>query len=195
MAEQPSSSDVARLPKHTKDRVFFAVFADTDAASRIHWLTEELRRNLGLKGVPQSAERLHVTLFFIGDFLRGLPQARIRAAITVAASVASPVFEVGFDRVGSFAGRAGRNPLVLQGGDELAPLRAFREVLKSTLAHAGFRDDSPYTPHATLLYDSHFVEEQRIEPIRWVVSEFALVHSLVGASTYRMLARWRLASA
>ena len=46
-----------------------------------------------------------------------------------------------------------------------------------------------FTPHVTLLYDAHGVEEYPIEPISWTVKEFVLIRSLKG---HVHLARWSL---
>ena len=46
-----------------------------------------------------------------------------------------------------------------------------------------------FTPHVTLLYAERRVEEYPIEPIRWMVNEFVLVHSKNG---HAHLARWPL---
>jgi len=44
----------------------------------------------------------------------------------------------------------------------------------------------------TLLYDDVLVQERAVEPIRWTVSEFVLVHSLLGQTRHIPLARWSL---
>ena len=51
---------------------------------------------------------------------------------------------------------------------------------------------SQVTPHVTLLYDDVLVEERAVEPIRWTVREFVLVHSLLGQTRHVPLARWPL---
>jgi len=48
------------------------------------------------------------------------------------------------------------------------------------------------TPHLTLLYDARRVDEQPIDPIRWTVREFVLVHSLLGQTRYIPLGKWPL---
>jgi 2'-5' RNA ligase len=51
---------------------------------------------------------------------------------------------------------------------------------------------SHFVPHMTLLYDRRMVAEQAVDPVRLAVSDFTLVHSLVGQSRYIELARWPL---
>ena len=46
-----------------------------------------------------------------------------------------------------------------------------------------------FTPHITLLYGDRMVTERSIEPVRWIVRDFALVHSLRG---HTHVARWPL---
>jgi 2'-5' RNA ligase len=52
-----------------------------------------------------------------------------------------------------------------------------------------------FTPHVTLLYDEQGVGEDDIEPTRWTVAEFALVHSRRGQGPYAVLARFPLCGA
>jgi 2'-5' RNA ligase len=70
------------------------------------------------------------------------------------------------------------------------------EVLQQRLSDA--LDDRPrlarrFTPHVTLLRDSHLVPEHDIEPISWTVKDVVLVHSLLGKTPHRHLARLPLA--
>jgi 2'-5' RNA ligase len=39
------------------------------------------------------------------------------------------------------------------------------------------------------------VPEQKIEPVEWTVREIVLVHSLLGRTEHRPLARWTLGNA
>jgi len=145
-----------------------------------------------MRGKLIESPRLHVTLHHLGDY-SGLPQDLVDTAMKAAAAVAQPPFEIAFDRVGSF--RRPRNlPLVLRGGDGLAGVTAFQQVLGVAMTQAGLARwvEMRFTPHMTLLYDDRTVEEQPIEPIRWTVREFALVHSLLGQTRHIPLGRWML---
>jgi 2'-5' RNA ligase len=55
------------------------------------------------------------------------------------------------------------------------------------------RPARPFTPHLTLLRDRHLVPEHDISPIEWEVREIVLVHSLLGRTVHRHLARVPLA--
>jgi 2'-5' RNA ligase len=165
------------------DRLFLAALPDDETASRIADLARRLRIGHGLAGKPLDPERLHVTLFHIGDSV-GLCRDTVDAAMERAATVAMPAFKVAFDRVMSFRNGA----LVLCGEESTIGL----EILQQRLSD-GFdarpMPARPFTPHVTLLRDSHRVEDHDIEPIAWTVREIVLVHSLLGQTTHRPLAR------
>jgi len=194
MPDQPSFPGFERQPPlPATDRLFLGVFLERDAAARGVDLARRLRKDLNLRGMPLAAERLHITLHHIGDYA-GLPPRVIAAIRDAAATVRMDPFEVEFDRVASFSGRPGNRPLVLRGGDGLAELMKFQRGLSVaiTRARVGRPVASQFTPHVTLLYDDIQVEELAVEPIRWIVREFILVHSLLGQTRHVPLARWSL---
>lgn len=174
------------------DRLFFAIRPSDEACSQMVKLTTRLRAEHGLKGTPIKPERLHSTLHHLGDHV-GVPQALVDQAHEAAASVVVPAFEVMFDQVASFA-RPRNLPLVLRGGDGLAALVAFQQDLGAAMTRVGLgrRVETHFTPHVTLLYDDKRVPQQGIEPIRWKAHEFVLVHSLLGRTVHKTLARWPL---
>ena len=194
MPDQPSFPGFElRPPSRRTDRLFLGVFPDLDAAERAASLSRSLRKELNLRGRPLPPERLHITLHHIDDYA-GLPQWVVAAICDAAGTVGMGPFEVEFDRVASFSGRPGNRPLVLRGGDGLAELMKFQRGLGTaiTRARVGRPVASQFTPHVTLLYDDIQVEERAVEPIRWTVSEFILVHSLLGQRRHVPLARWSL---
>ncbi len=83
---------------------------------------------------------------------------------------------------------------MLQGGEGVAAIKAMRQVLSAALAGAGQRRvaATQFTPHVTLLYDDKLVAEQPIPPIGWTVTEFVLIHSLLGKTEHIPLGRWPL---
>ena len=178
-------------PRRRSDRLFFAIVPDAKAASRIERLARELRGDLGLRGKLIERERLHVTLFFVGDFA-GVPDGAVDALSRIAGSVTDTTapFEVGFDRVASFPRKDRRRPLVLQGDDGVLALTALHERLQAAMAEAALAPRATrYTPHLTLLYDDRTVADLMIDPIIWPVREFVLVHSLIGRSRHETIAR------
>jgi 2'-5' RNA ligase len=140
-------------------------------------------------------ERLHVTLCHVGDYV-GLPQAVVARARKAAETFTTPAFDVTFDRVLSFTGRARYRPFVLKSRQGTATVEAFQRQLGVAMTAAGLgKFAKPYTPHMTLLYDGAEVAEQQVDPITWTVTEFTLVHSLLGQTRHIPLGRWSLGEA
>lgn len=170
------------------DGLFFSIFPDQAAAVRIANTAEHFRRTYGLKAAPLLTDRFHVTVQGLGNY-DGLPRSIIAKAIEAGAAVTSMPFEVAFDRVTSFSGS---DALVLCGGDGVDGIVMFHYALGVAMRKSGLRAGSQFTPHITLLYDGRRVEEQFIEPIRWTVHDFVLVHSWRGRTKHIPLERWRL---
>jgi len=165
------------------DRFFLAVLPDPQAAARIANLARHLRISHGLTGKPLEKEHFHVTMCHLGNYAQ-TPETLVERAVARASQVVMPAFRVGFDRAESFRNGA----LVLRGDESLIGL----EVLQQRL-HDAF-DGRPqrarqFTPHVTLLRDGQRISEQEIEPIEWTVREIVLVHSLLGRTTHRHVAR------
>ncbi|MES2950074.1 MAG: 2'-5' RNA ligase family protein [Pseudomonadota bacterium] len=183
-------------PSAPTDRLFFAIFPDSGAASQVDQLAEQLRTVHGLKGKPLQTERFHITLHHLGDFV-GLPPHIVAMAMEAGASVIQQPFQIALDRAMSFVARPGKNPYVLLGGgDGVAELIGFQLALGDAMAKTGLKvgkTKSGYTPHVTLLYDEHSVAEHPVEVLNWTAREFVLVHSLLGQTKHVPLARWTLA--
>jgi 2'-5' RNA ligase len=170
-------------------RLFLAVVPDAAAAARISRLAHVLKRAHKFDGKVIEPGRLHVSLFFLGE----LSEQIVQVASDAAAEVRLPPFEVLFDRSVSFLGKPGNRPFVLVGDEGLDRLKSFRQTLGVAMAGKGLRylTKRDFTPHVTLLYADRDVEEHPIEPIRWTVNEFVLIHSMHG---HVHLARWPLRS-
>jgi RNA 2',3'-cyclic 3'-phosphodiesterase len=170
-------------------RLFLAVVPDAVAAARICQLARALKQAHKFDRAIIEPERLHVSLFFLGE----LSEHMVRIACEAAAEVRARPFEVRFDRSVSFRGRAGNRPFVLVGDDGLNGLLSLRRTLGVALVSRGLRRlaSKEFTPHITLLYGERNVEEHPIEPIRWTVNEFVLIHSMNG---HVDLGRWPLRS-
>jgi RNA 2',3'-cyclic 3'-phosphodiesterase len=168
------------------DRLFLAVLPDEETAARIAEKARHLRLSHGLTGRGVRPEDFHVTLCHVGDGI-GLPCDVVERIKERAASVAMPSFRVSFDRAESFKNGA----LVLRGDDGTIGLEILQQRLSDALAGQP-RKARRFTPHVTLLRDGHRVPEQHIEPIDWTVREVVLVHSLVGRTAHRHIARWSL---
>jgi len=175
-----------------QEGLFFGLFPDAATAARLTRLAQQQCIRHRLTGELLAEHRLHVSLLNLGKYPR-LPERLVKDMTRAAASVAASPFEVTFDRVMSFAGRP--RPLVLVGGEGAAELVAFREKLGDAVEEASVGRIKPaWMPHVTLLYDDRAIEAHTVEPIRWTVRDFVLVHSFRGRSRYVPLGRWPLAA-
>lgn len=173
--------------KAATDRLFLAIVPPADVAARIARLARHLKIGHDLTGKPLEPEHFHVTLCHLGDGV-GVPADAVALATERAASIAMPSFKVAFDRVESFKNGA----FVMRGDDSVIGLEVLHQRLSDALDGSP-QPARPFTPHLTLLRDSHLVPEHDIEPIEWEVREIVLVHSLLGRTMHRHLARVPLA--
>ena len=74
-------------------RLFLAVVPDADAAARIHQLARALKQAHKFDRAIIEPERLHVSLFFLGELLS---ERIVRIAYEAAAEVRAQQFEVRF---------------------------------------------------------------------------------------------------
>lgn len=177
------------------DRLFFAVYPDTQAAQRIVELAQSVRAKHHMRGNPLRVDRVHVTLHHLGDHA-GLPESLVAAASGAAGDMAMPPFELSFDCAASFPGRARKRPCVLRSGEgnSNAALFAFQAALGERLRASGLgrHVERRFTPHVTLLYDERTLAPEPVPPVGWTVREFVLIHSLLGKTEHRVLGRWSL---
>lgn len=170
--------------------LFLTLFPDFYSRTQLTYLTAAQREKHRLSGTPLAEHRYHVSLHGWGSdrkpsesFVLGVGTAAEGAARWV------PPFEVKFDRTVSF-GKSRAFVLCSQGGN--AVLKQFREELGMALRSYGMPCVSSFNPHVTLLYDDRTVHEEVVEPVSWIVNDFALVCRLIGKPGYRILKRWKL---
>lgn len=186
-AAPAASSDIHRL--------FFALLPDAATRERMAELASALRQRHDAGGRPIGAHRYHLTLQFLGDADR-FQDERAQAAQAAAADVAADAFELRLDRAGSFRNRS--IPWWLGCEHTPAGLQALWERLGVALAKRGVRVEGGHslTPHVTIVRDAtgHLHPPVAVEPIRWRVADFALIHSQLGSrNAYTVLGRWPLA--
>ncbi|CAH1660849.1 2'-5' RNA ligase [Hyphomicrobiales bacterium] len=177
------------------ERLFFCLFPDRGAATRIARVSADFRRENAIQGDILKPARLHVSLHHVGDYKR-LPSQKVYASERAAGAIAGQTFEVIFSSVGSFrpaparAGRERKHPLVLLAeADSLQPLhRALTEALRGQ----GVRAADNFKPHMTLAYCPEPVPFQPIGPIRFKAAAFTLIHSERGLERYHEKGRWPL---
>jgi 2'-5' RNA ligase len=173
------------------DGLFLAVLPAVHAQSRIRGAAEELRVQHGLQGRLIAADRYHVSLLSFGEY-HGLPPNLMPDVMAAAAAIDVPPFDVVLDRAMSFNGGK-RRTLVLCGSDDIAKLVMLQRTIVAGMQKLrATRIKSQFVPHVTLLYDERSIEEQPIERIGWTVTEFVLIHSLLGRGQYNILGRWPL---
>jgi 2'-5' RNA ligase len=174
-----------------KERIFFACLPDEATANRIYALAETLKRDKQFEGTLILPEHLHVTLFHLGDW-QELPASIVDLAKDAAASVKSSPFDVAFGRFESFRNRTGIYPFVLTG--DALQWRTLHDALGAALKRAGLggATQGDFEPHVTLVYDKLRLKPSRIEPIAWRVTDFVLVHSVLGKTQHVHLGRWTL---
>ncbi len=187
----PASEPPRRKPK--PHILFFAILPPHETAIEITERRQVLCGELGLRGTPVAPDRLHITLHPLGSY-DALPENLVAAACKAAASVAAAPFDICFDRVITFKSNAQKKPVTLLPDNEIQPLMELERRLVAALAAAGLkvRPTPKFTPHITLAYSEEFSGQQAVDPVRWRVNEFALIHSHYGKTRHDLLGRWPL---
>ena len=194
MATGPQAGFDGFAPPAPTDRLFFALFPDQRTASRIAAVAASGCRRQGLRGRPLHTDRLHVTLFHLGDWA-GVPEDVVAAASRAADALHEMSFDLAFDTVASFPTRGSRKPFVLKSVSGNVALHGFHASFARELRQAGLAQwtRGNFEPHVTLAYDQQLVRPQPVEPIAWRAREFVLVHSLLGRTRHIRMANWSLA--
>lgn len=143
----------------------------------------------GGRGVDD--ERLHLTLFMLGDFDRA-PTALLARVEETLAAAALPACRIVLDLLTGGAGSA-----LLAPSETLRGLKRLHGALAQVLVE---NDVSPapwwrFSPHVTLLYDHNYSGHCPIDPISWTADELVLVESLVGRSRHIVRGAWSLGEA
>ena len=167
-------------------RVFFALWPDDEASSRLSALAQDLTARGG--GRVMRPASLHLTLAFVGS----VTPVQISVLEEIAGAVRAESFELSLDRLGFWPQRG-----ILWAGCQQSPvpLRHLAGVLATDLRAAGFaidhRSGADLVPHITLARGARCASLPRLgTPISWQVGEFALVESHLHASaaSYKTLA-------
>ncbi|MDB5486965.1 MAG: uncharacterized protein JWQ58_680 [Reyranella sp.] len=167
------------------DRLFFAVIPDEKTVETISGVRRKLREENGISGKEVLPEHLHVTLWHVGDsFLPPSPEV-IATLVRRASYVEMPSFEISFTRARSLSGGA----LVLCGDKGVAGLEMLSTRLRDVLIPPGVKKQRPLMPHMSLLRSETLLPSRAIGPITWTAHEIVLVHSLLGRTTHRRVAR------
>lgn len=137
-------------------------------------------------------DRSHMSLDAIGCYPI-LPREIVDCAIAAAAGVEMPSFVIGLNRIACWKAGEGRSTVVLTGDEGRADAILLRKKIREAVASRGLPcGPDRFNPHVTLMRGRAARPDEIVETIRWHVSEFVLIHSLVGESRHEVLARWPL---
>ncbi|MGA9334137.1 MAG: RNA 2',3'-cyclic phosphodiesterase [Rudaea sp.] len=174
-------------------RLFFALRPDADTARAIQHALDSMLAAKGVRAGVIKPENRHLTLYFLGEF-RQRPSELIARVMSAAERFRQAAFEFTLDRMVSFPGVRAPCVLLCSKASQRRVVRFRQELGKTWIAAAsGERSERRFTPHVTVAYArSVFPVPVRIAPIRWRVTDFALIHSAVGRSIHSILGRWPL---
>ena len=180
------------LHRPGKERLFLALQPPAEMWPALRQLEQQQRQRHGLQGRALRDEHLHITLQHLLDH-EALPDDWIARAGVAVESVTRQKIALCFDRVMSFARRTDNRPFVLLAQEGLHALLGLQRALGEAMKQVGFLQvDRSFTPHVTLLYDRQQIPVQAVEPLTWQAQEIVLIHSLLGRTQHRVLARWPL---
>ncbi|WP_139350773.1 RNA 2',3'-cyclic phosphodiesterase [Rhodanobacter sp. C01] len=194
MPETHQSDLLGGIASTEVHRLFFALMPDAPTRERLAAVAVGLKAaRPDLRARWIHPDRYHATLHFLGDHV-ALRPSLVDGSVAAADKVRAMLFTWTLDTATSFRGR--EPPCVLQGVETCEPLQQLWQALGKSLALAvqGVRFERSFTPHVTLAY-SHgaMLQELAVEPVTWPVTEFALIHHVVGQGAYQILGRWPLA--
>jgi 2'-5' RNA ligase len=165
-------------------RVFFAVWPDEPVRDALS--AAALRAQAECGGRATAAEKIHLTLFFVGDVER----ARIAELERIAKAICGAPFELETDVLGYW-----RHNRIVWAGTRVTPAALTRLAadLTTRLVAAGYRaEDRAYAPHVTLVRNARRAPlETSLRMPAWHAQEFVLAESARGR--YDVVSRWPLA--
>jgi rhamnosyltransferase subunit B len=174
-------------------KLFTALVPPLETAERLADVGKALARQLGLRGRPLEAERLHITMHDIAYFAPNEPVPRnlVDAAIAAGNSVVHPAFPICFDSVMSFP-ESDAFVLRCDSAGDVAIAR-LRQLLSAAFKHVSLPKRAIPTPHMTLLYDRRHLPQSEIDPLRWTAGRFVLILSHRGLHHHQRIREWPMA--
>ncbi|WP_144377146.1 2'-5' RNA ligase family protein [Mesorhizobium amorphae] len=167
------------------ERLILMVLLETPVSSQALEIATGIQTANRLQAKLRPLKHLHISLQHIRDDNR-LREKYVFAAKCAANSVSADAFDVCFDRIVTFpGGRPDKRATVLLGGS--TPLMDLQRKLGAALISNGLRGTLSFNPHITLFYSSRSVVPQQIDPLRFTVRTFSLVHSERGLTKYNIL--------
>lgn len=172
------------------ERMFFAIWPDQVVSELLETAGKKLHATC--RGRMTRRETIHITLAFLGD----VEVSRLAELQAMASEVSATSFSLDLTKCGWW-----RHNRIAWVAPEVTPpaLNDLAGDLTGKLKSAGFKVDTrPYVPHITLLRKAQCRDEMpSIDAIRWDVSEFVLVKSVLSdaGSIYEVVGRWPLKAA
>ena len=164
--------------------MFFAIWPDAAAAAALAELAQVLAQPLQAR--PTAAEKIHLTLAFLGE----VAEQDVERVIEAGDAVRGEGFELVLDHVGSF-----RKARVAWAGSERPPaaLLALNAALRDALTRLALPvEERDFAPHVTLARKvvRALPRTALPRPISWRADAFSLVKSAGGR--YEDVAGWDL---
>ena len=165
-------------------RIFFAIWPEAPAARELARVGESLAELAG--GKPMPAEKIHMTLAFLGS----LDEEQVGSAVAAAARVKGAPIAMSIDSVGSF--RRARVGWAAPSAP-VAELAALQAALAGQLRSRGFElEDRAFTPHATLVRKiGRAIPRAPMPAVEWRSAALTLVRS-TGDGRYEVMESWGL---
>ena len=170
-------------PDTHSPRLFYALWPD--AATRAALAAWQAR----LQGKPVRAEKLHLTLAFLGQ----RPAGELPALLAILEQLPAHPVPLLFDHVSHFPQLALAWAALAQPSPALLALRA---ACMQALAQQGLAprfEHDRFTPHVTLARQAPPPAGEDVAPVAWQADELVLVESLKSSGDYRIVARRKLA--
>ena len=163
-------------------RLFYALWPDaTTRAALAAWQAR-------LPGKPVRADKLHLTLAFLGQ----RPASDLPALLDILAHLPARAMPLLFDHASLFTKLALAWAALAQPSPALLDLRA---ACMQRLAEQGLAprfEHDRFTPHVTLARQAPPPAIDDFAPIAWLADELVLVESLKSSGDYRILASRKL---
>ncbi|MDN2704588.1 RNA 2',3'-cyclic phosphodiesterase [Janthinobacterium sp. SUN100] len=163
-------------------RLFYALWPD--AATRLALAAWQAR----LEGKPVRADKLHLTLAFLGQH----PASELPALLDILEHMPTHAMPLLFDHASHFTQLALTWAALARPSPALLDLRA---ACMQRLAEQGLAprfEHDRFTPHVTLARQAPPPAVEDFAPIAWQADELVLVESLKSSGDYRILASRKL---
>ena len=169
-------------------RLFFALSPEPALQTTLAVTASTIARSRALGGRDVPADRIHLTLLFLGD----VDAAAEQRLITAVGRITARPYDLILDQAGCFF-----RSKVFWIGASKAPrkLEELAKALRGAAAGIGLAPDAKeLVPHLTCVRDiRHVIRPVPITPLVWAVRGFALVHSTLGPQPqYHVVSHWPL---